>query len=141
MNDPQITEYAERYAAAVYARDTDALLRLYDAEVTVFDLWAVWVQEGSTTWGRSVEDWFSSLGDQRVIVDFDEVTVESGENLATLHAIITYRDVGGDGVVQQSMQNRLTWVFRRTIDGWKIVHEHTSAPVDFDTQQVVLQRS
>ena len=38
------------------------------------------------------------------------------------------------------MQNRLTWVLKQKDGAWKIVHEHTSAPVDFETAKVILQR-
>ena len=38
------------------------------------------------------------------------------------------------------MQNRLTWALVRRGYAWKIVHEHTSAPVDHATGKVVLKR-
>ncbi len=38
------------------------------------------------------------------------------------------------------MNNRLTWALHRTPDGWKIVHEHTSAPAAFETGKVELHR-
>ena len=38
------------------------------------------------------------------------------------------------------MNNRLTWILRKEPDGaWKIVHEHTSAPVG-DEGKVQLRR-
>jgi ketosteroid isomerase-like protein len=38
------------------------------------------------------------------------------------------------------MHNRLTWALKQENGAWKIVHEHTSAPVDFKTSKVILQR-
>jgi ketosteroid isomerase-like protein len=36
------------------------------------------------------------------------------------------------------MNNRLTWVLRKDGGGaWKIVHEHTSAPIDLETLQAL----
>ena len=140
MNEQPISEFTEKYAAAVFGKDAGALLALYDEDVRIFDLWAVWAHEGAGPWRESVDAWFASLGDQRVGVDFDDVRILVTDGLATLHAIITYRDIGLDDVELDSMQNRLTWVFERRGSGWKIVHEHTSAPVDDKTLKVSLQR-
>jgi ketosteroid isomerase-like protein len=38
------------------------------------------------------------------------------------------------------MENRLTWALERRGGEWKIVHEHTSAPADFETAKVRLRR-
>ena len=40
----------------------------------------------------------------------------------------TGRGLDADGNEERSMNNRLTWALRKDGDGWKIVHEHTSAP-------------
>ena len=49
--------------------------------------------------------------------------------------------LSADGKELRSMDNRITWVLRRSVDGaWKIVHEHSSAPVDFDTGKDSLRR-
>jgi ketosteroid isomerase-like protein len=38
------------------------------------------------------------------------------------------------------MNNRITLILRKSGSTWKIVHQHTSAPVDFNSMQVSLQR-
>jgi ketosteroid isomerase-like protein len=39
------------------------------------------------------------------------------------------------------MNNRLAWGLQKTADdGWKVVHEHSSAPAQFETRKVELQR-
>ena len=46
-----------------------------------------------------------------------------------------------EGKELRSMDNRITWVLRKNSEGaWKIVHEHTSAPVDFETGKATLRR-
>ncbi|MHA7140439.1 MULTISPECIES: YybH family protein [unclassified Arthrobacter] len=140
MDEESITQVLEQYAAAVFGKDVDALLALYDDDVRVFDLWDVWSHQGADPWRESVAGWFASVGDERVRVDFDDVQTLVTEDLATVHAIITYRDIGPDDVEQDSMQNRLTWVLGRRDGDWKIVHEHTSAPVNGETFKVNLQR-
>src|SRR6266851_9883530 len=55
---------------------------------------------------------------------------------ARLHHL---QGLSGDGKELRSMDNRITWVLRKNRDGaWKIIHEHTSAPADFDTGRVTL---
>jgi ketosteroid isomerase-like protein len=39
------------------------------------------------------------------------------------------------------MTNRLTWVLEKEGPMWKIVHEHTSAPVDSHTMKALLSRT
>jgi ketosteroid isomerase-like protein len=38
------------------------------------------------------------------------------------------------------MNNRLSWGLRKTGGSWKVVHEHTSAPVEMETGKVDLKR-
>jgi hypothetical protein len=40
----------------------------------------------------------------------------------------------------RAMQNRLTWALKPAGSAWKIVHEHTSAPMGFKDSKVILQR-
>jgi ketosteroid isomerase-like protein len=35
------------------------------------------------------------------------------------------------------MRNRLTWVLRERDGAWKVVHEHTSVPLDFETKAML----
>lgn len=136
-----IDDLPQRYAAAVGAKDVEALMALYDDGVRLFDLWGVWSHEGAAVWRQSVVEWFSSLGDQSLEVDFTEVQTTVTEELATLHATVTYRELNSTGDEADSAQNRLTWVLKPADGDWKIIHEHTSAPVDFETSKVMLKRS
>ncbi|MEP7060917.1 MAG: nuclear transport factor 2 family protein [Betaproteobacteria bacterium] len=70
------------------------------------------------------------------IVSFEFI----GADVAVAHAFVTYKGVSAEGKALRAMDNRLTWVFRRAGDDWKIVHEPTSAPVDFATMNVMLNR-
>src|SRR5438105_10264783 len=64
--EKSIARVLESYASAVFARDVEAFMRLYDPSVRVFDAWGVWSYEGSAAWQRAVEGWFTSLGAERV---------------------------------------------------------------------------
>ena len=137
----EIEAIPDRYRTAVYTKDVDAFIGLYDEDTRVFDLWGRWLYRGSTEWRKPAEEWFSSLGTDRSSPEFHEVQTEIGDGVAALHAFITYKAHSADGKELRSIDNRLTWVLRKNRDGtWKIIHEHTSAPADSETHKVTLRR-
>ncbi len=139
--DKPLTRVIDAYAAAVYARDAAALMRLYDPELRVFDAWGIWSYEGVPAWQAAVEAWFTSLGSERVKVRFDDLRAWSaGRDMALLSAVVTYAGVAADGQPLRSMQNRLSWGLRTSGHVLRIVHEHTSAPIGFDDMKAILQR-
>jgi uncharacterized protein (TIGR02246 family) len=130
----------EQYAAAVRAKDLDAFVDLYADDARTFDLWSEWSYDGKDALRGMVTEWFGSLGDDLVAVEWDEVRTEAGEEVAALSAFLTFRGLSADGEELRSMNNRLTWVLRKDGDGaWKIAHEHTSAPAG-DEGKVQLRR-
>ncbi|HEY6353751.1 MAG TPA: nuclear transport factor 2 family protein [Burkholderiaceae bacterium] len=138
--DKSIARVLESYQAAVYAKDVDALMRLYNPDVRVFDAWGVWSYDGADAWRRAVEAWFTSLGTERVKVTFDAVKISEGREFAVVSAVVTYAGVSAQGEPLRSMQNRLTWALRVSGHVLRIAHEHTSAPIGFDDQKAILQR-
>lgn len=136
-----IEQVLQAYPAAVYARDVDAFVALYDDDVRVFDAWGRWSYEGAAAWRGMVTEWFGSLGDERVAVELQEVETIVGESVAVVHAFVTFSGLSAEGEELRAMDNRLTWALRRTPGGdWKVSHEHTSAPADFDTAKVIPAR-
>ncbi len=136
-----IVEVLEAYKAAVYARDVDAFAALYDDDIQVFDMWGAWSYRGLAAWRGMATGWFESLGSERVGVDFDEVTAEVARDMAFAHAFVTFRGLSAEGKELRSLQNRLTMTLRQKNGRWKIVHEHTSGPIDFETGKVMLKRT
>jgi uncharacterized protein (TIGR02246 family) len=122
-------DVADAYVAAVRAKDVEAFLSLYTDDVRTFDLWSVWTYDGKEAQRAMVEEWFGSPDTSpQVAVEFDEMRTEVGDGVASLSAFLTFRGLDADGNEERSMNNRLTWALRKDGDGWKIVHEHTSAP-------------
>ncbi len=128
------------YEAAVFALDVEAFMRLYHPTVRVFDAWGVWLYEGAPYWRVAVEGWFASLGTERVRVSFSDVQITGEQALATASAIVTYAAESAQGVSLRSMQNRITWVLRESGHVFRIVHEHTSAPIGFEDSKAILAR-
>lgn len=137
-NDPFV-QMLDAYKAAVYAKDVDAFAALYDDDVHVFDLWGGWTLRGKTLWREMASEWFSSLGDERVVVNVRGAHCVIADELAAGHAILTYAAVSTDGKELRSLSNRATMTLKRIGGAWKIVHEHTSAPIDKETLKAQLR--
>ncbi len=135
-----IERHLVAYARAVRERDVEALVRLYDERVRVFDAWGTWSYEGLGAWRATVEQWFGSLGASRVEVRFEDVQTLAGAELAVVNAIVTYTASAANGAPLRAMQNRITWALEHDRGEWRIVHEHTSAPIDFDHRTAILRR-
>lgn len=138
--DKPLAQVLAAYTAAVFAKDADALMRLYDPGVRVFDAWGVWSYDGADAWRTAVEGWFASLGSERVKVGFDEVRSDGGRDFACVSAIVTYAAVSATGEPSRSMQNRISWALKTTGHVPRIVHEHTSPPIGFEDSKAILQR-
>ncbi|MGA3249105.1 MAG: nuclear transport factor 2 family protein [Paraburkholderia sp.] len=138
--DNPILQILDDYKAAVFAKDVASFIALYDEDVQVFDMWGAWSYNGIAAWREMVANWFGSLGTERVIVDFSNPKATVAQDLAVVHAFVTYKAVTADGVELRSLDNRLTAILTPRGDGWKIVHEHTSSPIDFETAKVIFNR-
>jgi uncharacterized protein (TIGR02246 family) len=130
----------DAYAAAVYDRDAEGFLRLYETKARIYDTWGVWAYEGTASRRQAIEGWFSSLGDERVKVTFDDVQITEDQALAVITTTGRYAAISVDGVEIRSMQNRFTWALQCKDGGWSIVHEHTSVPIGFNDLKGMLQR-
>jgi ketosteroid isomerase-like protein len=138
--DTVIEWFMSEYTAAVREKDVGRFEALYDDDVRVFDAWGEWSFSGRDAWRAMAKGWFDSLGTERVAVEFAEPVVVAGGDLRVLSAFVTYRGLSAEGVELRAMTNRITWALRTRGEAWKIVHEHTSAPADFATTKLILQR-
>jgi ketosteroid isomerase-like protein len=138
-SDP-VHEALTRYSAAAYDKNVDAFVSLYADDVHVFDMWNSWELRGIGAWRDMAVGWFSSLGDERVVVTTRDVASSENGELALGHATLTYTAVSADGRELRSLDNRITLALRRVGSEWKIFHEHTSGPIDHKTMRGVIKR-
>jgi ketosteroid isomerase-like protein len=130
--EQHVARTIEGYVSAVYAKNVESFMALYDPAARVFDTWSNWSYESSSARRPTIQSWFGSLGEERVRVRFDDVkTVAMGETWCVT-AFATYAAESPKGEILRSMQNRLTWALRIQGDTAKIIHEHTSVPIDQD---------
>jgi uncharacterized protein (TIGR02246 family) len=130
----------EAYKTAVLQKDLDAYASIFDENILAFDTWQQWSYEGLTAWRDTAKGWFTSLGSIHDVVTFDDIKIQENGDLAMIAAIVKFTAVSENGEELRYLQNRLTWVARKKDNVWKIIHQHTSSPVDFETMQVILTR-
>ena len=137
--DPRLLKICEAYTRTVLEKNVAGFLGLYHPTARVFDTWGAWSFEGAEARRKVIEQWFGSLGEERVAVTFDRVQTIVTSDLASLTARVIYAAIDAKGAELRSMQNRLTWVLKPDGDSWKIIHEHTSVPIGPDLK-VLLAR-
>ncbi len=132
-------DFLAGYAAAVRARDVAAFLALYDPALHVFDMWQAAPVEGLPPWHAMAEGWFGGLGEETVVVTWRQADAQVDGDLAIGHAILTFAAHAADGQRLRQLDNRLSVAMRRGADGWRVFHEHTSAPIAHQGLQAILQ--
>jgi uncharacterized protein (TIGR02246 family) len=135
----EVEQMLGAYRAAVRAKDVDAFAAIYDENVRIFDTWQ-WTYAGLDTWRAMATEWFGSVGDDQIVVEHSEVEIAVEDEIAVLSAYTRFSGLSPTGEELRAMENRLTWALRRTDAGWKVFHEHTSAPGSFETGKLVLSR-
>jgi uncharacterized protein (TIGR02246 family) len=126
-----------QFAAAVGAKDVDAIMKVYAPDVFVFDVVPPRQYVGAAAYRK---DWEAFMAGFKGPVKFDisDLAVEVAGPAAWSHSI--QRAAGTDPTGKPSdVTVRVTDVYRKTADGWRIVQEHVSVPVDLDTGKADLQ--
>lgn len=139
--EASVSRVIEQYKASVSKRDLSAFMHLYDPSARIFDAWGVWSYENLAAWQIAVEGWFSSHPNDRFSVSFEDVQSLTSGVISSVSAVVTYAVFSAQGEPLNSMQNRLSWVLKTSGHVPRIIHEHTSAPIGFEDQKAMLQRS
>jgi ketosteroid isomerase-like protein len=128
------------YKQAVFQKDLEAFVSIFDEKVRVFDMWQRWTYDGLPAWREMAAGWFTSMGTDRDVVTFEDIQIEETGDLAFASALVRFTAVSAEGKELRYLENRLTWVARKKVGVWKIIHEHTSGPIDFESMKVILRR-
>ncbi|MCE7861934.1 MAG: hypothetical protein DYG99_00175 [Bacteroidetes bacterium CHB5] len=118
------------YKQTAWNKDIESMINLYDDDVVIFDMWATGYQTGLTEWSRAIKDWLSSLGEEKVNVIFEKINIHECGDVGFGSALVGYQAISPDGSILRSMKNRITIGFFKKKMEWKVIHQHTSAPVN-----------
>jgi uncharacterized protein (TIGR02246 family) len=130
----------ETYKNAVFQKDIEAFASIFSEEVRVFDMWGRWSYDGLAAWREMAEGWFASLGKDRDVITFDDIQIRTAGEMAVASAFVRYTAVSEKGEELRYLENRVTWVAGKKGEAWKIIHQHSSGPVDFNDMKVILKR-
>jgi len=124
-----IHDFFRIYQEAAWNKDIKLMQSLYHDDVVIFDMWDQGYQKGAGAWAKSIEEWLGSLGSERVRVSFEQVNCNETDEIAFASALIQFEAISPEGSRIRGMKNRITIGFVRTSNSWKVIHQHTSAPV------------
>lgn len=134
----EIKEFFEIYKNAAWEKDSTAMINLYDGDAIIFDMWNQGYIADAFTWADGIRNWLGSLGDEKVRVEFEMVTIHHSGNTGFASALIQFQALSADGTVLRSMKNRISLGFSKNNEEWKVIHQHTSAPISSDGLNAIL---
>ncbi|ART75121.1 hypothetical protein B4U37_03255 [Sutcliffiella horikoshii] len=126
----------ETYKLAIYEKDVERFLSVYDADVHIYDCWGKWESKGIASWRENVVNWFNGMREEGEIlkVEFNDVTIEENSNLAFVHCAVTFAAYSGKSEEKlRQITNRFTFGLKKVNESWMITHEHSSLPIDMET--------
>jgi ketosteroid isomerase-like protein len=131
-----VQDVLENYTSAVFEKDVEGFLSMYDPEIHIYDCWENWESKGISPWKQNVEEWFNGLREEGVLlkVEFNDLVVEVNQNLALIHCAVAFaahQEESGEKLRQ--MTNRFTFGLKKVNDSWLITHEHSSLPIGMET--------
>lgn len=130
-DETAIRALESRFAAAVTARDIDAVMKVYTPDVLVFDVIPPRQYAGAAAYRKDWEGFFGWIKGPMKFEIADLRVVAAG-TLGYSHSIqrVTGSDTKGQPV---DLTVRVTDIYRKVRGHWLIEHEHVSIPVDLDT--------
>jgi ketosteroid isomerase-like protein len=70
-------------------------------------------------------------------VIFEMIKIQEGDIAGFANALISFQAISIDNTIIRSMKNRITLGFIKEKDQWKVVHQHTSAPINSDLEAIL----
>ena len=136
QHDTQIRTLIDTYLGAIRRKDLAGLMSCYAEDVVAFDLMPPLQYAGKAGYQKLWKEGFD-MTEGPFAAEFRDLAIHAGADVGFACALehIKASTKTGDGV---DMWVRWTAGFRRIGDGWKIVHEHSSSPIDMVTNKALL---
>lgn len=131
----RVQDVLENYKSSVYEQDADKFVAAYASDIHAYDCWQNWSGVGIDAWSAMVNEWFSGLRKEGLVlrVGFDDVATEENDKLAFVRCAVTYQAFNAAEERVRQITNRFTFGLKKENGGWLIVHEHSSLPIDMAT--------
>ena len=133
--EQQIRDLVNQYVSAVRAKDIARVASLYSDDVVAFDAILALQFIGKAAY---IEHWQTCMSFAKGDMHYEvhQLKVEAGSELAFSHSINLCGCTNEQGKMETSWM-RSTQCWQNSINGWKIVHEHFSAPFDVESGQAM----
>lgn len=135
----RIRDILDQYTEAVWNKDVEAFLALYDDNIRDYDAWEQWEYAGIHEFRTLPVNWFRESEGHRVKVTFMYPEIHQSGHLAAVWSQVVYSAYDERDRLKHFISNRMTLVLEKPGNDWKIIHEHTSVPVDQETGQGVFK--
>lgn len=133
--EQQIRDLVSQYVSAVRMKDVKRIAALYTDDVLAFDAIMALQFKGKEAY---MAHWQTCMGFAKGEMHFEvhQLAVAATGQLAFNHSVNMCGCTNEQGELQTSWM-RCTQCWRKTADGWKIAHEHFSAPFDVENGQAL----
>lgn len=129
-----VQDVLDQYKLSVYNQDINLFMDLYDDSVRIFDSWNTWEIKSKSEWRIVIENWFNGLkrDGSTLRVSFEDPHVHQDDSIAFIHVSIRFSEFNSHNIEFRHLTNRFTFGLQKLNNSWKIVHEHSSLPIDSD---------
>ena len=128
-DEDAIRALIEAQVAAFRHKDAEAAVALLDDQVVAFEMIPPLVMPAEATRSaQAMAGWFAGW-EGPITIEIRNLVIHAGGDVAFSHSLNRLHGTRlGGGITDIWMRSTLG--FRRTGEGWKIVHGHTSVPFD-----------
>jgi len=130
-DEAQIRSILDDAAKALYAKDAEALVAHYAADVSVANLAPPLRHEGPEACNRAaIKHWFDTWSGP-INLELRDVRIEISGDIAFAHGLSHMSGIKRDGE-RPDLWLRITHCFRKEGGEWKTAHIHESVPFYMD---------
>jgi uncharacterized protein (TIGR02246 family) len=137
-DEQEIRALIQQLIAAAKAKNVNEIMSAYvaDEHLMVFDVTPPLRFAGAKAYQKDWEDFLAAFPGP-LEVELGEPSITADGTLGFSHEIDTWRATDPEGK-KVSFTVRQTYVYRKVDGQWRIIHDHTSVPVDVTTGRAEL---
>lgn len=136
--EQEIRTALDSFLKTVSSKDVGAIMAFYAPDVVAYDAIAALQFKGAKAYGDHWRQCLSMCSE--LSLEASDIHVATSGDLATMHYLHRCAGVDDKGE-EQACWMRATVIWRRQDGGWKIIHDHYSAPFDPESGQALMELS
>jgi len=135
QDEAEIRERLAAWTRALHAKDVNALMALYAADVVTFDLMPPHQVPDAAHYRRNFERWFAVMPGP-IDYEIHDLRITLSDSVAFCHSLSHVKGTRANGE-QADYWVRVTVGFQKRNDQWLMIHDHVSMPLDMETMKAV----